>query len=181
MRPWYHFVQVNLTESQKGKDTETYFCSLFQKHPTYKAKTDSRNRWWPEWHELNWFPNSRCYDYGSRILFVSRNKPDLKKFGSFNEEIDLTWPNTYLLSLLSFKPEDHSTLAHSFIDDTTWVKLNEVFEARSVLPPNIGPDSTRIAANVLQLRQRLGNSVAMDNADLFSSIVFMRNLLMMLL
>ena len=180
LRPRWYLIQVNLAESQKGKDTGTYFCSFFQKHPSDKAKTDSRNRWWPEWRGLNWLPDNSCYDYGSRVLFGPRNKPNLKQFGKFSEEIDLTCHVTYLLGPLSFKHKDHSTSANSILDETTWITLSEVCEARSISPPTIGPDSTRIAANVLQLRQRLGNSILTDNAALFSSIVLMRKLLIML-
>ena len=106
--------------------------------------------------------------------------PNLKQFGKFSKKIDLTCPVTYLLGPLSFKPKDHSTPANLILDKSTWIKLSEVCETRSILPPTIGPDSTRTAANVLQLRQRLGNNIAIDNADLFSSIVFMRKLLIML-
>ena len=174
------FSTSKFSRKLKSKGHRNFLVSFFQKHSTDKAKTDSQNRWWQEWRELNWLPDNSCYNCNSRVLFAPKNKPYLKQFEKFSEEIDTTFLVTYLLGPLSFKPKDHSTLENSIIDETTWIKLNEVCEDRSILPPTIGPDFTRTAANVLQLHQRLGNNTAVDNTDLFSSIVLMRKVLIML-
>ena len=101
-------------------------------------------------------PDNSCYDYGSRVLFAPRNMPNVKQFGKFSKKIDLTCPVTYLLGPLSFKPKDHSTPANSIIDETTWIKLSEVCESMSILPPTIGPDSTRTAVKIMSLPNPLG-------------------------
>ena len=98
------------------------------------------------------------YDYGSRVLFLPRNKPNLKKYGKFSEEVDISSDQTYLLGPFNFMPKDSSTPAHALINAPTWIQLNEICEARSILPPTVGKDSRKTAANVVLLRQKLGGN-----------------------
>ena len=61
-------------------------------------------------------------------------------------------------------PKDSSTPAHALIKVPTWIQLCEICEARSILPPTVGQDSGKTAANVVLLRQELGGNdfVSMD-------------------
>ena len=129
-----------------------YFCSFFQCHPSDLGKSDSSSRWWPKWRELNWLPDGSFYDYGSRVLYLPRNKPDLKKYGKFGEDLDLSCERTFLFGPFDFVPKDSSTPTQAIIHDSTWLHLNEICEARSILPPTVGKDSVKTAANVVLLR-----------------------------
>ena len=82
----------------------------------------------------------------------------MKNYGKFSEEVDLSCDQTYLLGPFNCMPKDSSTPAHALIDVPTWIQLNEICEARSILPPTIGQNSGKTAANVVLLRQKLGGS-----------------------
>ena len=76
--------------------------------------------------------------------------------------------------MFDFVPKDSSIPAHAIISAPTWIQLNEICEARSILPPTIGQDIGKTAANViLLLRQRLGSSDFPSTED-FSSLNFVR-------
>lgn len=153
MRPRWYLVQVSLGDSPTEKTNGMYFCSFLQRHPSDSSKSDISSRWWPEWRELNWLSGGSCYDYGSRVLFSPRNKQDLKKYGKFSEEVDLSCDQTYLLEPFNFLPKDSSTPVYALINVPTWIQLNEICEARSILRLTVGHDSGKTAANVVLLRQ----------------------------
>ena len=108
------------------------FCSLYQSHPKDRSKSNSRQRWWPEWRELSWLPDNSCYDYGARVLFGPRNKPCLKIYGKFSDNISLCCSNTYLLVPFNFLSKDSSTPTQSIICENIWIQLNGTCEARSI-------------------------------------------------
>ena len=96
---WY-LVQVSMKESTQWTNTGMYFCSFLQCHPSDSGKSNSSCRWWPEWRELDWLQDGSCYEYGQRVLFSPRNKPDLKKYGKLSEDLNLSCEQTYLLGPL---------------------------------------------------------------------------------
>ena len=73
-------------------------------------------------------------------------------------------------------PKDSSTPAQAIIDVATWLRLNEICEARSILPPTVGQDSEKNAANVLVLRQKLGGTEFHSSGEV-SSLNFVRQIL----
>ena len=176
MRQRWYLVQVSMKESIQGKNTGMYFCSFLQCHPSDTGKSNSSSRWWPEWRELDWLQDGSCYEYGHRILFSPRNKPDLKKYGKFSEDLNLSCEQTYLLGPFDFMAKDSSTPAHSIIQDSIWLRLNEICEARSILPPTVGHDSNKTAANIVLLRRQLGGS-SFSATEAFSSLNFVRRIL----
>ena len=97
----------------------------------------------------------------------------MKNYGKLSEEIDLSCVQTYLLGLFNFLPKDSSTPAHALLNVTTWIQLNEICEARLILPPTIGQDSGKTAANVVLLRQKLGGS-AFGSMESLSSLALVR-------
>ena len=121
-------------------------------------------------------PDGSCYDYGSRVLYSPRNKSDLKKYGKFSEELALSCEQTFLFGPFDFMPKDSSTPAQAIIHDSTWLRLNEICEARSILPPTVGQDSDKTAANVVLLRSKLGDS-NFPSSGAFSSLTFVRRIL----
>ena len=164
MRHRWYLVQAQPSDSVDGITSGKYLCSFFQRHTSDHNKSDSRSRWWPEWRELHWLPDNSCYDYGARVLFSPRNKPDLQtgsnklqKYGKFSEELNLCDGPTYLMGPFNFSPKDHSTPANSIITEDTWIKLSEICQAYSILSPSIGPPSADKVANVVQLREQLKN------------------------
>ena len=70
-------------------------------------------------------------------------------------------------------PKDSSTPAHALIDVPTWIQLNEICEARSILPPTVRQDSGKTAANVILLRQKLGGS-DFGSGEALSSLTLVR-------
>lgn len=63
LQPRWFLVQVSLDDSSNGKNTGIYFCSFLQNHTSDQIKSATRKRWRPEWRELVWLPDDRCYDY----------------------------------------------------------------------------------------------------------------------
>ena len=87
-----------------------------------------------------------------RVLYAPRNKSDLKTFGKFSEDIQLTCPEIYLLGLFNFLLKYSSTPTQFIISESQWIRLNEICEARSILPPIIEPRQSKSTAHVAHLR-----------------------------
>ena len=123
----------------------------------------------------HWLSDGSCYDYGSRVFFSPRNKPNLKKYGKFSEEIDLCCDPIYLFGSFDFMPKDTRAPARLIIDAPTWMQLRDICQARSILPPADGQDSEKNAANVLMLRQKLGGNGSVSAEDI-SSLNFVQRI-----
>ena len=82
----------------------------------------------------------------------------MKKYRKFSEEINLLCDKTFLLGPFNFMPKDSSTPAQSVVHVDTWIHLNEIYEAWSILPPTIGKESEKTAANIGVLSRKLGGS-----------------------
>ena len=156
IRPRWFLVQTNVDKSEDTANDGTYFCEFLQRHPSDDHKTDSRSRWWPEWRELQWDNSGTQFEYGRRVLLSPRSKPNLKKYGKFSDNINLTRPNTFLLGPFDFNKKDTSTPANSIVSDSKWAELAEICEMKSLLPPSIGVRRKKVDRSIISnLKERL--------------------------
>ena len=85
--------------------------------------------------------------------------------------------DTYLLGPFNFIKKDSSTPAHSIIAEQIWINLSEICEARSILPPIVGPNSDEIAVNTYRIRQQLKLANGIDTKSCISSLDFTKYIL----
>ena len=79
---------------------------------------------------------------------------------------------TYLLGPFNLMTRDSSIPTQALISTPTWIQLNEICEARSILPPTVGQDSGKTEANVVFLCHKLGGNdfVSVDSFSSFNLI-----------
>ena len=80
----------------------------------------------------------------------------------------------YLLGPFSFVEKDISTPDNSIIAGKTWIRLSDIYEARSIVPPTIGPDLEETVANNYSIQRQLQSATGIDTNPCISSLNFMK-------
>jgi len=146
LRPKWYLVQVQMDQHTQDDAPGTYFCTFLQKHTRDAQLPDNISRWWADWRELEW-TNEDSYEYGRRILFQPRNKPDPRKYGKFGLDIDLAEPDRILVGPFDFLEKSTNRPGKSMIPNTAWADLGERCRSTSLTPPLLS-QSTRNMINL---------------------------------
>ena len=158
--------------STDGESLGVYFCTFFQRHPKDNGLPDNHARWWPEWRELEWSTDHSVYEFGERILFQPRQKPNLEKYGKFGIDIDLTKEGVTLVGPFDFDTKEGIALK-SFVCDDQWVGLSSICQKQSITPPTLSRSARRLIASATAYRARLPPLSVQDSQNHPSSLVSM--------
>jgi len=146
LRPKWYLVQVQMDQHSAGDAPGTYFCTFFQKHIRDLQLPDNMSRWWADWRELKW-TSEDSYEYGKRILFQPRNKPDPRKYGKFGLDIKLMEADRILAGPFDFLAKTPSRAGKSFVSNEAWAELGRRCRSTSLTPPLLS-QSTRNMINL---------------------------------
>ena len=95
LRPRWFIVQLDNNKKEASSGSGSYFCNFLQRHPNDDGKADHLARWWPEWRKIHWNKDG-TFEYGERILYSPRAKPDVKCFSKFSAYFNC-WTLMYAL------------------------------------------------------------------------------------
>jgi len=171
MSPRWFVVQVEKDNSQNQIGGEDYFCSYLQRHPNDNGKGDDLARWWPEWRKIEWNEN-KTFEYGERILFALRARPDLKKFIKFNTDINLLDDNVKILGPFNFDTPVRITKTSLIIPRNAWEELMEKCEEFGILPPALSNHRKTLYTNTSTMRAKLGKNHTAHSHSSVSSLNF---------
>ena len=83
-----------------------------------------------EWND------SDTFEYGERILFLPRAKPDSETFTKFSTDIDLLEDDVNLVRTFNFDIPDGAAKSSSIIPKEEWEALALKYEEFGILPPH---------------------------------------------
>jgi len=146
LRPKWYLVQIQIDQHSIDDAPGMYFCTFFQKHVRDIQLPDNMSRWWADWRELDWTTDD-SYEYGKRILFQPRNKPDPRKYGKFGLDINLLEQDRILVGPFNFLEKTPSRPGKSFVPNDAWADLGRRCRSTSLTPPLLS-QSTRNMVNL---------------------------------
>lgn len=82
--------------------TGRYVVDFFAKFLRDKYRSDPDSRWWPEWHKFCHMDGGEM-ELGLRIEFAPNRKPDLYKYTTYSNVVDLCDGDVTLLGPFDFK------------------------------------------------------------------------------
>ena len=145
LRPRWYLVQVVLEQSDNAVTDGMYFCTFFQKHTKDTQKPDNAARWWPEWRELEWNEDG-TYEYGQRVLFQPRTKPDLQQYAKFGTDVNLTEPSRAILGPFDFEAMRNKIPSKSIVPAAAWTELSNRCRDLNLTPPVLSSTKRRAMA-----------------------------------
>ena len=154
LRPRWYAVQLEFQQCLPQRDSTMYLCEFLQRHPRDDGNADNDARWWPEWRKLSWNADG-TFEYGERILYSPRAKPNLKNFSKFSVELDLTDDNVSLVGPFDFAPPAGAAKSSAIIPHDVWNQLLIKCEELSIVPPVLSASRVMTYATASTMRSKL--------------------------
>ena len=162
LRPRWYLVQIDMEHNSEHESNGTYFCTFLQKHPKDIDKFDDNARWWPEWRKISWNDDG-TFEYGERMIFTPRSKPDPKKFIKFGDDLDLSDPSCLLVGPFYFSPPIGTSKSSSIVPLHAWQHLfQKCNDFYSLILPSLSSGIPLPSANVSHFRRSLPVSSSHD-------------------
>lgn len=113
--------------------TGKYVVNFFVKVLHHRSRSDLDSRWWPEWREFHLSHDGEM-ELGARVEFAPNRKPDLHKYTTYSDVVDLVNEDVTLLGPFDFD----DAAGHWFrncIPASVWYELRDAMQGRGVAAP----------------------------------------------
>lgn len=113
--------------------TGHYVVDFFAKFSRDRYQSDPDSRWWPEWQEFSFGSNGEM-ELGARIEFAPNRRPDLDRFTTYSDVLDLCNPDVCLVGPFDFA-DAPSRKSRDSVPLAEWHRLRDAVQGREIVAP----------------------------------------------